>query len=100
MSAEDHNVFAPLEVRSNRQKKDIARFQNEERFQASKWFFRVSDHQFRDGGAKPAKRGFLTNARKSVLHPLEQSITASKVVNHAEGKPRHEDSSYDDNNGL
>ena len=98
--SEDHNIVASLKVRRDGHPEDIARLKNEKRIKSSKWFFCLSDHQFSDRGAQPAKRGFLADAWQSILHPLEQRIATSKVVDHANGKPAHDDGAQNDNDGL
>lgn len=100
MGTEDDNIFASLEVRRDRHPEDIPRFKKEQCLETPKRLFGVCNDQFRDRGAKPAKRGLLADVWQSILHPLEQSIAAPQVVDHADGKPTHEDKDQDDNNGL
>jgi hypothetical protein len=100
MGAKDNDIVASLKICRDGHPKDIPRFKHEERIQSSKWFLGMRDHHFCNRGAKPAERGFLSNRWQTILHPLEHCVAAAKVVDHANGKPAHEDGTQNDNDGL
>ena len=58
-------------------------FEDENRFQPPKRFFRFGNYKFRHRGAKPAKRCALTDFWKTVLHPLQERVAAAEIVHYA-----------------
>jgi len=62
--------------------------------------FGFGNPQLGDRSPQPAEGGTLADERQAILHPFEDFVTTTQVVDHTKGKPTHENGNEKDHNEL